>query len=85
MLLLQVQLTVNGGILDIATFTDAVGTVTLTNGSIDGTTGVLTGTSYAMQNGTVSAILAGAVALNQNNSRNSYYCQAYKYIYWCYG
>jgi fibronectin-binding autotransporter adhesin len=57
--------TVNGGIYDIATFTDAVGTVTLVNGTIAGTTGVLTGTSYAMQNGNASAILAGGVTLTK--------------------
>jgi autotransporter-associated beta strand protein len=60
--------TVNGGTLDVATFNDAVGAVTLTNGSIIGTTGVLTGTSYAMQDGTVSAILAGAVALTKSTA-----------------
>ncbi|MBK9531288.1 MAG: autotransporter-associated beta strand repeat-containing protein [Chitinophagaceae bacterium] len=57
--------TINGGIYDIGTFNDAVGTVTLVNGTIAGTTGVLTGTSYAMQNGNASAILAGAVTLTK--------------------
>ncbi|MCX6237685.1 MAG: autotransporter-associated beta strand repeat-containing protein, partial [Bacteroidia bacterium] len=55
--------TVNGGSLNILTFSDAVGAVTLTSGSIDGTSGILTGTSYAVQSGSVSAILAGGVAL----------------------
>ena len=60
---------VNGGTMNIATFSDTVGAVTLTNGSITGTTGVLTGTSYAMQNGTASATLAGAgVALTKSTS-----------------
>ena len=61
-------ITVNGGILDIATFTDAVGAVTLINGSINGTTGTLSGTSYSMQNGNVSAILAGTGALTKTTA-----------------
>jgi autotransporter-associated beta strand protein len=52
--------TVNGGTLDMRTFSDTVGAVTLTSGSIAGTTGVLTGTSYNLNgNGSASAILAG--------------------------
>ncbi|HWA25942.1 MAG TPA: autotransporter-associated beta strand repeat-containing protein, partial [Lacunisphaera sp.] len=61
--------TVNGGFaaLNLGTFSDTVGTVTLTsNGSITSTTGTLTTTgTYEMQAGTVSAILAGAVPLNK--------------------
>jgi autotransporter-associated beta strand protein len=63
--------TVNGGILDIKTFSDTVGTVTLTSGSINGTTGVLTGTSYVLNgalNTSVSARLAGAVNLTKSNA-----------------
>ncbi len=60
--------TVNGGTYDIVSYNDAVGTVTLINGSIAGTSGILTGTSYAMQSGSVSAILAGAVALTKTTS-----------------
>ena len=52
--------TVNGGTLDIKTFSDTVGVVTLTNGSVTGTSGVLTGSSYVFNgNGTASAILNG--------------------------
>ncbi len=54
--------TVSGGTLDIKTFTDAVGAVTLTSGNILGTTGTLTGTSYAVQSGNITANLAGAGA-----------------------
>jgi fibronectin-binding autotransporter adhesin len=55
--------TVSGGTLDIKTFSDTVGAVTLSGGgAINGTTGVLTGTSYAMQDGSASAILGGAGA-----------------------
>jgi fibronectin-binding autotransporter adhesin len=59
--------TVNGGTLDISTFSDSVGAVTLTSGSITGTSGVLSGTGYTLNgSGTVSAILGGASALTAN-------------------
>ncbi|MHB1183770.1 MAG: YDG domain-containing protein [Desulfobulbia bacterium] len=57
--------TVDGGTLDIGTFSDTVGAVTLASGSITGTTGVLTGASYGVQSGTISAILAGTGALTK--------------------
>ncbi len=60
--------TVNGGTLNLATFTDTVGTVTLIDGTITGSTGVLTGTSYAVQNGTINGILGGAVALTKTTA-----------------
>lgn len=53
---------VSGGTLNIATFTDSVGTVTLAGGSIVGTTGVLSGTAYDVRNGSISAILGGSGA-----------------------
>ncbi len=56
------SINVNGGTLNIATFSDTVGAVTLTSGNINGTTGILTGSSYSMQSGSVSAILAGTGA-----------------------
>lgn len=59
------NVTVNGGTLDIATFTDTVGAVILQNGTITGSTGVLTGTSYNFREGTVSAIIAGAVTVTR--------------------
>ncbi|MEY3897439.1 MAG: hypothetical protein RLZZ214_2960 [Verrucomicrobiota bacterium] len=59
-------LTVNGGILDIGSFTDTVGAVTLSSGSIIGTGGVLTGTSYGLtDSGSVNAILGGSGALTK--------------------
>ena len=61
-------LNVNGGTLALGTFSDTVGAVTLTDGSITGTTGVLTGASYNVQNGLVSAILAGAVTLTKTTT-----------------
>ncbi len=54
------NVTVAGGTFDIETYTDAVEVVTLISGTIAGTTGVLTGTSYIVYKGSVSAILAGA-------------------------
>lgn len=61
--------TVSGGTLDIKSYTDTVGAVTLSNGGvINGTSGILTGTSYAMQDGNVSATLAGSVALTKTTA-----------------
>jgi autotransporter-associated beta strand protein len=52
---------VNGGVLALGTNTDTVGAVTLTSGSITGSgAGTLTGTSYDVQAGSISAKLAGA-------------------------
>ena len=61
-------ITVNGGTLDIKTFSDAVGAVTLTNGTITGTTGVLSGTSYAVANGTISAVIGGTGSLTKTTA-----------------
>lgn len=58
--------TVSGGTFDIAGFDETVGAVTLNSGSIAGTTGTLTGTSYSVQSGSVTAKLGGAgVALTK--------------------
>ena len=59
---------VNGGILALGTNTDTVGAVTLTSGSITGSgTGTLTGSSYDVRSGSISAKLAGAgVALTKS-------------------
>jgi autotransporter-associated beta strand protein len=64
---------INGGSLNIGNRTDTVGSVTLANGSIVGTTGILTvnstnGGSYNMRNGTVSAILAGTAGLTKTTT-----------------
>lgn len=50
---------VSGGILDLSTFSDTVGTVILANGSIIGS-GTLTGSSFDVRNGLVSASLGGS-------------------------
>ncbi|MBZ0091606.1 MAG: autotransporter-associated beta strand repeat-containing protein, partial [Sulfuricellaceae bacterium] len=61
-------LTVNGGTLDIGAYSDTVGAVTLGSGSINGTSGVLTGTSYAVQSGSIGAILGGTAALTKTTA-----------------
>ena len=60
--------TVHGGTLDIGTYNDTVGAVTLAGGSIIGTTGVLTGGSYAVESGSISAILGGAGGLTKTTN-----------------
>ncbi|MEI6603709.1 MAG: autotransporter-associated beta strand repeat-containing protein [Verrucomicrobiota bacterium] len=61
--------TVSGGTLDISSFNDAVGVVTLTSGSITGSTGVLSGASYALTGaGNISAILGGAGSLTKTGA-----------------
>jgi autotransporter-associated beta strand protein len=59
----------NGSTFDIVSYNDTVGAVTLIDGTIAGTTGVLTGASYDVRNGTVSAILGGTgVALTKTTA-----------------
>ena len=60
--------TVNGGTLSLGSNSDTIGALTLTGGSITGTTGVLTASSLTLQNGTVSAILAGSASINKTTS-----------------
>ncbi|MDP8262821.1 MAG: autotransporter-associated beta strand repeat-containing protein, partial [Candidatus Ancaeobacter aquaticus] len=60
--------TVSGGTLDIVGYDDTVAAVTLTSGDIVGTTGVLTGSSYAVESGTIGAILAGGGALTKTTA-----------------
>ena len=55
---------VNGGTLDIADKTETIGALTITSGSITGTTGALSAPSCAGKAGTVSAILAGTTNLS---------------------
>ncbi|WP_151671458.1 autotransporter-associated beta strand repeat-containing protein [Nitrincola schmidtii] len=58
---------INGGILDIGSYSDTVGAVTLTSGSIVGTSGTLTGSSYTVNSGTISARLGGTgIALTKS-------------------
>ncbi len=58
---------VSGGVLAIGAFNDTVGAVQLQGGGITGTTGVLTGTSYDVRSGLITAILGGSgVGLTKN-------------------
>ncbi|NHQ61256.1 hypothetical protein G9409_11825, partial [Chlorobium sp. BLA1] len=57
-----------GGTLNLDTYSDSVGAVTLTDGSIIGS-GVLTSTSgFTVSNGTVSAVLGGAVTMTKTGT-----------------
>jgi fibronectin-binding autotransporter adhesin len=68
-LLTTASLTVSGGTFDLQTFGQATGAVTLSSGSISGSgTGTLTGSSFTLQSGTVSAILAGTGTVTKNTS-----------------
>lgn len=57
----------NGSTFDINSRSETVGLVTLNDGSITGTTGVLTGSSYVVKNGSVSAILGGSGGVTKTN------------------
>jgi fibronectin-binding autotransporter adhesin len=59
-------LAVNGGNFNLGGFSETVGAVTVAGGSI--TNGTLTGSSYDMQSGTVSAVLAGNGALTKTTA-----------------
>ena len=57
------NLTVNGGTLDLNGYSDTVGAVTLVSGSI--LNGTLTGSSYNIQSGTITATLGGSGTINK--------------------
>ncbi len=59
-------LTVYGGTLSLNSASFTVGAVNITNGTIQ--TGTLTGTSYAGQGGTISAVLAGSASLTKTTT-----------------
>jgi autotransporter-associated beta strand protein len=60
------SLTVSGGILDLGGASHTAGAVTISGGTIQD--GTLTGSSYAGQSGTVTAVLAGSGAMTQTTS-----------------
>jgi len=60
------SLTVSGGTLDLNTASHTAGAVTISGGTLQH--GTLTGSSYAGQGGTVSAILAGSGAMTKTTS-----------------
>ena len=60
-------LVVNGGRFKMDTFSESVAGVTLAGGNITSTTGVLTSTSdYNLQNGAITAVMAGSVGVNKS-------------------
>ena len=63
-----VPLTVGGGTFAIGTFNQNLGAVTLISGSISGSTGYITGSSYNVQSGSISAVLAGAGSLSKSTA-----------------
>ncbi len=62
------NITLNGGTLDIKSYSDVVGNVTLTNGTITGTTGVLNGLLFNVASGTISAIITGTGNLTKTTA-----------------
>ncbi len=67
------NITVNGGILDLVTFTNTAATVTLQSGSLAGSTGVLTSTAnFDLRSGTVNFTgtggLGGSVSVNKTTA-----------------
>ncbi len=62
------DLTINGGTLGIGNFNQAVDGVTVAGGTITGGSGTLTGTSYALQSGTVNAKLGGSAAVTKTTA-----------------
>jgi autotransporter-associated beta strand protein len=53
------NLTISGGTLDLQSFSDTVAALTLNSGSVTGSTGLLTATSYSLITGTLSARIGG--------------------------
>jgi autotransporter-associated beta strand protein len=59
-------LTVNGGAFDLGSYNDQVGVVTLIGGTITSSGGMLTGSVYYVESGTITAKLGGiGIALNK--------------------
>src|SRR5439155_4557946 len=61
------SLVVAGGTFNLGSNDQSLDTVTLSSGSISGS-GSLTGTSYSVQSGSISAILAGGGALTKTTA-----------------
>ena len=60
--------TMNGGNLDIGANSETVGPVALVSGTITGTVGVLSGSSYGLQSGAIGAILGGGSGLTMTGT-----------------
>lgn len=62
-------ITISGGTFDLQTFTQTAGAVTLSSGSITGSgAGTLTASSFTLQSGTATAILAGGGSVTKNTA-----------------
>jgi len=59
---------VDGGTLALDGFSDVVNSITLQNGTISSTTGVLSSSSFDLRNGTITAKLGGAGTLTKSTS-----------------
>ena len=64
------NLTIIGGTFDISTYSDTVGVVTMTNGNLIGTSGVLTGSTYNITGGNLTAQLGGGSVTINNGTTN---------------
>ena len=64
------HVTLNGGILNVATFNQTIGALTNQGGTINGS-GTITASSFTLSSGTVNAPLAGSGALSKNGSGNA--------------
>jgi fibronectin-binding autotransporter adhesin len=63
------DLNISGGTFDLQTFSETLGVVTLSSGTISGSgADTLTGSSYIFQSGTVSAVLAGTGTVTKNTA-----------------
>jgi autotransporter-associated beta strand protein len=60
--------TVNGGTLDIGSFSKSIGAFRITGGTVKGTGTLTSNATYDAQAGTVNARLAGAVGLNKTGA-----------------
>jgi autotransporter-associated beta strand protein len=70
---------INGGTLDLGAFNDTVGMVVLNSGNITSTTGILSSAAFAMQSGSVDAILGGSGTLNKTTSGSVTFTKANNY------
>ena len=64
------NLTIIGGTFDISTYSDTVGVITMTNGNLIGTSGVLTGSTYNITGGNLTAQLGGGSVIINNGTTN---------------
>ena len=65
------DLLVNGGTVAISSFNNLVGAVTLTSGSITGTSGTLGASAFSVESGTISAHLDGSGLISANLTKTT--------------